>query len=90
MQIGDLAVYFGNEPDIGLVIHVHTLTKFDRAIPDGEWTQGQLLAWCWKVQQSLPEHWNGLSKADNSNYAEINPDFKDVILNHCLGINPGS
>lgn len=85
IQIGDLAVYFGDEEDVGLVIHVPTLTRFDRAIPDGEWTQDQLISWCWKVQQGLYNDWQFLRSLNNKTYRE---DFaaKEAILNHCLSI----
>lgn len=89
VQIGDLAVYFGDEPDIGLVIHVPTLTRFDRAIPDGEWTQEQLLAWCWKVQQDNKGWWQYMADFNNKDYLEMDNDILNHLKDHCLGINPG-
>ena len=82
LKIGDLAV---PGPDFEWsVVHVPTLTRFDKAVPDGEWFEEQLLKWCWQVQQSHGDLWEDLAKYNNSNYKEISIKLLDLIKDHCL------
>lgn len=85
IQVGDLAVCFDNEDEeIGLVTHVPTLTRFDNAVPDGEWTQEQLIRWCWKVQADRPLWWEELKLFNNKNYKEC-PFLQDLKA-FCLSV----
>lgn len=88
IQVGDLAIGFSDIEEIGLVTHVPTLTRFDNAIPDGEWTQEQLIKWCWKVQQEFDYqmHWETMREFDNSNYKEISKEFLNSLQRMCLSI----
>lgn len=87
IQIGDLAVCFDNEDEeIGLVTHVPTLTRFDNAIPDGEWTQEQLIRWCWKVQQKFKEAFNYLNALNNSTYKTADESALNIIKTNCLSV----
>ena len=82
IQVGDLAV---PGPDFDwAVVHVPTLTRFDNAVPDGEWTEEQLINWCRKVQRERRDLWVELSKYNNSDYKEINEGLLTLIKEHCL------
>lgn len=87
IQVGDLAVH---EP-IGLdnykwqVTHVPTLTMFDKAVPEGDWTQEQLLKWCWKVQENT-DLWQAICSYDNSNYKTVPESLLEGLKQHCLSI----
>ncbi len=94
IQVGSLAVHeqllnSGMAPYKWQVTHVPTLSMFDRAIPDGDWTQEILVKWCWKVQQSYSEGWELLNSFDNSNYKDIPKGLLDWMQTHCLSILPG-
>jgi len=93
IQVGYLAVH-EQLPNSGMalykwqVTHVPTLTMFDRAIPDGDWTQEQLVKWCWKVQQET-DLFQAICMFDNSNYKTIPKGFIEALQDHCLSILPG-
>lgn len=90
IQVGDLAVYMGDEEDVQVIIHVPTLAGFDKALPEGDWTQEQLIQWCWKVQQSNWSYWAQLHKFNNDTYATIDKAILDNVKAYCLSISPGS
>lgn len=81
-QVLDLAV---SENDEWLVIHVPTLTRFDKAIPEGEWTNAELIVWCWKVQQNT-DLFAAISCYTNKDATRniIPKHLLDALLEHCL------
>lgn len=89
IQVGDLAVHEAlgwNEEYNWQVTHVPTLTMFDRAIPDGNWSREQLIMWCWKVQENLHMQWDNFRQFDNTNYNDIKEEDKIQLVKHCLSI----
>lgn len=86
VQIVDLAVVSFAEDFDWTVVHVPTLTRFDKAIPDGEHFEEALCKWCWKVQQIKPELWADIAKYNNSTYKNINKRVLDLIQTFCLAI----
>lgn len=100
IQVGDLAVHESLNKDkfnLGYnladdkiykwqVTHVPTLTMFDKAIPEGDWTQEQLLKWCWKVQDTERIYFKELARFNNQNYQQINPELLEKTCNYCLSI----
>lgn len=88
IQVGDLAVHKAlnaEEDYCWQVTHVPTLTMFDRAIPEGDWTQDQLIKWCWKVQLNQPL-FGPLSNYNNQTYRDISPNYLEAVCKHCLSI----
>lgn len=83
IQVGDLAVVSFAENFDWLVVHVPTQTKFDGAIPDGDYEEDELINWCWKVQRrkDLFELINGYN---NSNFKEIPKFILNDIQDYCL------
>ena len=93
IQVGNLAVHeqlpnSGMAPYKWQVTHVPTLTMFDRAIPDGDWSSNQLVKWCWKVQQSETDLFQAISKYDNSNFKTVPKVIVEALQDHCLSISP--
>lgn len=86
LKIGDLAIIISGDPEEHLVVHVPTLTWFDNAIPDGEWTQEQLILWVQKVQQEK-ELFGLISQYDNSDYKAIPKNILEMLKEHCLSVN---
>lgn len=92
IQIGDLAVHkpIGWDDDYNWrVTHVPTLTMFDKAIPISAWveyTDEQLIQWCWKVQQNDEHKWARLAEYNNSNYSEIDQEILNSVKEYCLSI----
>lgn len=58
-QVGQLGVECTK--DFWTIHHIPTLYNFNSAVPDGDWTEDQLLRWCWKVQQSKLDLWEKIN-----------------------------
>lgn len=74
IRVGELAIHQAI-PDNGTefewcITHIPTLSCFDAVIPEGDYSQEQLISWCWKVQDSsiMKPSWDILNALTNKNY----------------------
>lgn len=58
--VGDLGVVISGEPY--RIVHVPTRGCFDHAIPNGEWSNDQLIEWCKRILfiDHMRDTWNSL------------------------------
>lgn len=82
--VGDLMVYGWRGE--WYVAHIPTETRFDKAVPEGDWTKEQLVIWCSKVQTFNVSGWKEMSKYTDETYSDMSDVLKRVIKEHCLSI----
>ena len=89
VQLSDLAVHapIGWDDDYNWrITHVPTLTMFDKAVPEGDYIDEQLIQWCWKVQQTERIYFKELRAYNNSNYKNISQELLNSVKEYCLSI----
>lgn len=87
--VDNLGVILNQDPCS--IIHLPTLTMFDKAIPTGEYSDQELIDWATKVQQENKEHWNKLKTVDVEwNWLDDGDIIsRATILAYCRGIKVG-
>lgn len=89
IQAGDLAVVSFSEEWDWFVIHVPTLTRFDMALPEkDQWTESELLAWCWKIQQfNVDTWWKELATYTNKTYTRLHGSkLLEDLQDYCYSV----
>lgn len=85
-KIGDLMVY--EWKGYWYVAHIPTETRFDSAVPDGEWTEEQLIKWCKKVQEINKPLFEILATATYETYSSVEFDeARDTLKEFCLNMS---
>src|SRR5216684_2438278 len=86
-QVGDLAVVKRNDGWGWSVKHISTATKFDKAVPPGQWSKDQLIKWCQKVQKQHLEDWTALRALTKDSYLSENTfELRLRIRDWCLSV----
>lgn len=86
-QVGQLGIeWYDTEFNIH---HIPTLYSFNSAVPDGDWTEDQLLKWCWKVQQDHKGIWEVINLTRKQFNANDFGSLLDELKEFCLSTKVG-